>query len=353
MRRRQFRTATVVAVALLAVVLCGCGSGGDSARPRSPSPSGLSAPVTPPPGSATESPSASPCPTRASASVSDAAGLTAALASATGGSVIRLASGVYSGRFVLSARGTAEQPIWICGPATAVLDGGGIDGGYVVHLDGAAHVRLVGFTVRNGQKGIMADRTTGAWLDGLTVTRIGDEGIHLRGESSSNTIERSTITETGLRKAKFGEGVYVGSAESNWCEVSGCDPDRSDGNVIRDNTFARTSAESIDIKEGTTGGSVLGNRFDGAGMSGADSWVDVKGNHWTISGNTGTNAPVDGFQTHEIVDGWGTDNTFDGNAADVGGSGYGFHLAPPLGNVLACGNTATRAAKGLSNVECG
>jgi hypothetical protein len=35
-----------------------------------------------------------------------------------------------------------------------------------------------------------------------------------------------------------------------------------------------------------TGGTLSGNTFDGAGMSGADyadSWVDVKGNSWAVS----------------------------------------------------------------------
>src|SRR5699024_11419784 len=49
----------------------------------------------------------------------------------------------------------------------------------------------------------------------------------------------------------------------------------------------------------------------------ADSWVDVKGNDWLIEGNTGTASPVDGFQTHEILDGWGTGNVFRGNTADM------------------------------------
>lgn len=357
-RRLPVMMAAAALAVVLGVTLGACATGDGPARvpsatdPRS-TPASPSRASPPPSASAAALPSAPPCPGHPTVSVGTAAELKAALAAAASGSVIHLKDGVYSGRFTLSGHGTQNKPIWVCGATGAVLDGGGTDGGYVLHLDGAENVRLVGFTVRNGQKGIVADHTSATWFDGLTVTRIGDEGIHLRSASSGNTVERSTITDTGLRKAKFGEGVYIGSAESNWCEVSACTPDRSDGNVIRDNTIARTAAESLDIKEGTTGGFVLGNRFDGAGMSGADSWVDVKGNRWTIAGNTGVNAPIDGFQTHEIVEGWGTDNTFSGNVANVGGSGYAYHFAPALGNRLACDNTATKAAKGLANVDCG
>ena len=81
---------------------------------------------------------------------------------------------------------------------------------------------------------------------------------------------------------------------SNWPQYSGGEPDRSDRNVVQHNTISATSSESIDIKEGTTGGLVIGNVMDGSGMTGADSLVDVKGNdgrvvNWAIE-TAGPNA---------------------------------------------------------------
>jgi len=61
------------------------------------------------------------------------------------------------------------------------------------------------------------------------------------------------------------------------------------------NDISLTTAEAVDIKEGTTGGTLRKNRFAGAGMTAADSWVDVKGNGWTIAENTGNGGVVDGF----------------------------------------------------------
>ena len=78
----------------------------------------------------------------------------------------------------------------------------------------------------------------------------------------------------------------------------------------------------------------------------------MKGNDWTISGNHGINSVNDGFQTHQILGGWGTKNVFSNNTADVNGPGYGIHLAPVLANVVECNNEATGAAKGLSNIPC-
>jgi hypothetical protein len=221
-----------------------------------------------------------------------------------------------------------------------------------LHLDGADYWRFVGFTVRNSQKGVMADGTNHAVISGLTVEQIGDEAIHLRKFSSDNVVEGNTIRDTGQRKDKFGEGVYIGTANSNWATITGGAPDTSDRNVVRNNTISATTAESIDLKEGTTGGTVTGNTFDGSALTGADSWVDVKGNGWTITNNTGNHSPADGFQTHQVYDGWGSGNTFAGNTANVDGPGFGFHLAPVLTNRVACSNKATGAAQGLANIAC-
>jgi len=284
--------------------------------------------------------------------VSSADDLGDALSAAGPGDIIRLEEGTYSGRFVATAAGTAAEPITLCGPEGAVLDGEGTDEGYVLHLDGAEHWVVSGFSVRNGQKGVMADGVTHTVIENLSVSQIGDEAIHLRNFSTDNTVRGNTIRDTGLRKEKFGEGVYVGTAESNWCDVSGCEPDASDRNVVEGNDIAATSSESVDIKEGTSDGVVRGNTFDGSDITGADSWVDVKGNGWLIEDNTGRNSPVDGFQTHEIVEGWGTRNVFTGNTADVNGEGFGYSLTPELDNVVECSNEAAGAAEGTSNVTC-
>ena len=285
--------------------------------------------------------------------VTTASELEDALDAAQPGEVIALASGKYEGEFRATASGTEDEPISLCGDRMAVLDGGGVRRGYVFHLDGADYWHLSGFTVTNGQKGVMADGTTGSVIEGLTVTVIGDEAIHLRSGSTDNLVTGNTISETGQRRDRFGEGIYVGTAESNWCDITNCEPDASDRNVIEGNTITATTAEAIDIKEGTSDGIVRDNTFDGSQLQGdADSWVDVKGNGWLIEGNVGAESPGDGFQTHEIVDGWGTDNVFRNNSAEVNGPGYGFALTPELANQVECDNTATGAAQWPSNTTC-
>ncbi|MEV5954136.1 right-handed parallel beta-helix repeat-containing protein [Streptomyces sp. NPDC051987] len=334
----------------------GDSTGGSGATADDPAPSDpADAEGTATPGATGSAVASGPvtCPA-ATVTVSDAKSLKKALEEAQPGAVIRMRDGVYADRFTATTPGTADRPIFLCGGPGAVIDAGDVDGGYAFHLDGASHWRLIGFTVRDGQKGVMADGVQGAVIQGLTVENIGDEGIHLRDFSSGNVVEGNTVRATGKRKETFGEGIYVGSAESNWCTVTDCKPDKSDDNVIRGNHISDTTAESVDIKEGTTGGSLIGNTFDGADLSGGhnDSWVDVKGNDWLIKGNVGRHSLEDGFQTHQILDGWGTGNVFQGNIAQVDGPGYGFHFAPVEKNKVTCDNKTTDAAKGLANVAC-
>lgn len=291
--------------------------------------------------------------------VADADALTAALESAAPGTLIELAPGVYSGKFQATITGDPGKPIILCGPREAILDAGSLSSGYVLHLDKVDHWIISGFTVTNGQKGVMLDKANQNLLTGLFVHDIGQEGVHFRTFSSENTLSFSEIRDTGKDDAGFGEGVYIGSAVSNWSKITGDSntPDTSDNNKVLQNIFGPDiTAEHIDVKEGTTGGEVRGNTFNGAGISGAnfaDSWMDVKGNGYQITENTGNDAPQDGFQTHVAVDGWGNDNTFSKNVANVNGPGYGFNvLKSSQGNIVSCDNMANGAASGLSNINC-
>lgn len=316
-----------------------------SARPsvsEAPNDGGTDAGASPGPAPALPVPSGAgkvTCP-RATTTVGNADELARAVGAARPGEVIRLTPGSYQGGFVARTSGTAAQPIFLCGESTAILDGGGVKKGYAFHLDRASYWRLIGFTVLNSQKGVVADGSSGSIIQDLTVHDIGDEAIHLRAFSTGNTVQYNKIYNTGLRRAKFGEGVYLGSAKSNWKQYSGGQMDKSDNNVVRGNVI-RATAEGVDVKEGTSGGRVLGNVFDGSAIGGDkanDSWIDVKGNGYLIQGNSGKTTPKDGFQTHQIIQGWGTHNVFRANTIDLdGGTGVGIDDTAG-GNTIACDN---------------
>ena len=350
----------------------------------SPSGSASGSPSGSPSPSPSPSPAPSPSPTAPAGrtiNVSTAAQLSAALAGARAGDTVALAAGTYTGAFYATVSGTASAPITLTGPRTAVLSnsGGACDPnvpsgglvsycGYGVHLNQASYWRLAGFAVANSAKGIVLDAANHNVVDGVEVSGIGDEAVHFRAASSDNVIQRSYIHDTGLTAPGFGEGVYFGSAQSNWDkygENGGTGPDRSDRNQALNNTFGpNVTAEHIDVKEGTVNGLISGNTFDGRGISGdhfADSWVDMKGSGYLLTGNTGTfvagtGTLVDGYQVHQIVSGSGCGNVWRSNNSDLGGVGnYAINVTDQSScagnpNVVYSSNTVTNAVKGLTNI---
>lgn len=278
--------------------------------------------------------------------------LVSALANAKPGDAIVLASGTYQGKLEAAASGTAAKPIALCGGAGAVLSGSP----YGLHVTGS-YWYLAGFSVTNASKGVVLDGASHVVADGLTVHGIEQEGFHFRAFSADNVLRNSRIYDTGQKTPAYGEGVYMGSAKSNWGTYSNGQPDRSDRNQVIGNTIGpNVAAESVDIKEGSTGGLVSGNTFLGKGMAGqnyADSWIDAKGNAYVIEDNKGTDALEDGFQVHVAEAGWGENNVFRRNTATVNAPGYGFNVAAKNTNtIVACSNVVTGAKSGFANVAC-
>lgn len=362
MTRCRVTGPSLLLLLLLTVVAC---SGASSPHAGAPSVSGphpgsnrtAAAVGSPRPSGASVSGSASPfgCDGGTLDRVSTAAALSAALAAARPGTKIMLAPGVYHGDFEAAVSGTRAAPIWMCGGRNATLQGASIASGYTFYLHNASWWRVEGFTVEGGQKGVVADGATHDLIYGLFVHGTGDEAIHLRSFSSHNVVSHNIVRDTGLNVQFFGEGIYVGSAHKNWCRYSGCNPDRSNYNMIIGNSISDTTAENIDIKEGTTGGVIRGNTLNGTGMvaSAATAWINVKGNDWKILDNRGVDTIGDGYQVHQVYPGWGIGNIFRGNKATVRGTGVGIYVqSHDLLTVVACSNTVFGAGAQLSNIPC-
>ncbi|MEW2176474.1 right-handed parallel beta-helix repeat-containing protein [Streptomyces sp. NPDC005406] len=281
--------------------------------------------------------------------VSTAAQLKSALTAAVPGDTIHLADGTYTGNFKALVPADAAARITLTGSAGAVLTAGG---GYGLHLNGASYWTVKGITVTGGQKGIVADSATGVIIDSVTVHDLDMEGVHFRKSSSDGVIRNSRIYDTGHDGRGMGEGVYVGTA--------GDLSDRSDRVQILGNTIGPdVGGENVDIKEGTTGARIVGNTFDGSGLTGAnydDSWVDVKGNDVLVEGNRGARTTNNGYETHTQQSGWGCGTVFRDNASDLSGSTGDKQLAVNVTNsgancptTVYASNTVT-GGRGLANI---
>ncbi|ORT54447.1 right-handed parallel beta-helix repeat-containing protein [Streptomyces sp. CB03238] len=273
--------------------------------------------------------------------VTTAAQLKSALTAARPGDTIRLADGTYTGNFTATTPATASARITLTGSSKAVLTAGG---GYGLHLNGASHWTVQGITVTGGQKGIMIDTANGVVVDSVTVHGLDMEGVHFRMSSSNGVIRNSRIHDTGNDGRGMGEGVYVGTANTL--------SDRSDNVQILNNVIGPdVGGESIDIKEGTTGAKIVGNTFDGRGMTGVhydDSWVDVKGNNVLVENNTGRSTLNNGFEVHTQQSGWGCGTVFRANKADLtsatGPNRYAIHAphhSPSCRTTVYADNTRT------------
>jgi hypothetical protein len=296
--------------------------------------------------------------------VSTSAQLQAALNTAVAGQIITIASGNYTrtGGFVVTAgiNGTNNLPITLTGVGYVSIGANSLTSGYGLNLMGNNYWIVKNITVYNSKKGIVLDNSNYITLNNVRVIKTGDEAIHLRTYSSYNTIKNCFIDSTGIITTGVGEAIYVGSAESNWCTYTNCLPDTSNYNVIDGNTFGNSVvSENIDIKEGTAHGTIKNNIFNGIGLNNintADSWVDVKGNYYTIECNQGANALVDGFQTHINAVGYGNFNTFSNNTMQVNNVGFGINIKTnnstdtAYSNKVCNNNTVINATAGLTNV---
>lgn len=298
--------------------------------------------------------------------VKNASELKRALSTAKPGDSIILEDGIYEGKFVIeqAASGTKKAPIVLIGSRKAILDAGTTETGYVLSLK-ANYWKLKGFTLQNGLKALVADGANYNLIDGLLATQLGEEGIHLRTFSKHNIIKNCEVSHTGKKRPGFGEGIYIGTAYSNWPKYTDGKPDQCDSNQVLNNTLGPyITAECIDIKEGTTGGIVRGNAFEAQGITGensADSWIDVKGNHYLIEANIGHNTQpsvlLDGYQVNCAYDGWGSYNVFRANISHVNAEGYGINVrfksskGIAVGNEVYADNKVINAVKGITNIE--
>jgi hypothetical protein len=174
-------------------------------------------------------------------------------------------------------------------------------------------------------------------------------------------IKNSTVYNTGKEEPGYGEGVYLGSANSNWScyGATPSTPDASNYIQVLDNRIGpNVAAEGIDVKEGTHDGVIAGNTLDGTGEKNqhdADSTMDIKGDKYKITDNVAKNGYLDDIQLHNVWGNTGCGNTFSRNTLTVTNkNGYGINatdqsqcVSSKSPNVIGASNKST-GGKGLS-----
>ncbi|SIT81293.1 Right handed beta helix region [Microbacterium sp. RU1D] len=294
---------------------------------------------------------ASDCPSGGK-TVSTLTALRSEIASAKPGTVIRLAPGTYRGGVTVARSGTAEAPIWICGPKTAILDNGNLQSKNGVLLQDVSNVNVAGFSIRNFRKGVVVTGSTSTSVADLDIREIGEEAIKVRYNSVSTVVQYNAIRNTGRAVATYGEGVYLGTSPQNWCELLDCRPDATTLSQVIGNDIRGTTADPIEAKPGTTSGIIRGNILDGAALTDVTNVLAVKGNDYLVTDNVGSNAKGSGVIVMEgEVSGNGSNNFLARNSMQVPSGQYAIFLGNGSGNVVDCTNLAPRSGSLRSNAS--
>ncbi|MFS0733985.1 hypothetical protein ABC304_03040 [Microbacterium sp. 1P10UB] len=320
-------------------------SGNQSSRGKLPS-AVQPPPVTPPF-------RASSCPTTGT-KVSTLEQLRTAVAGARPGTVILLAPGTYRGGITVTSSGTTDNPIWICGPRTAVLDNQNVQSKNGVHLDGADNVHIAGISIQNFRKGVVISGSNGSSVADVSIASIGEEAIKIRYSSTDTAVLYNVIRQTGLAIPMYGEGIYLGTSPKDWCAVNNCEPDRSDRAIVVGNDIARTTADPIEAKPGTSGGVIRGNTIDADGVSEVTTIIAVKGNDYIVVDNVARNGvgPSGFYASETEVAGWGQNNIFARNTVALRSAGVAIYVKTGANNVVDCSNTPAGQGVERSNVVC-
>ena len=284
----------------------------------------------------------------------------------------------YYGNLIIdSINGSKNSLIYIIGNNTSTIQGNENTKSYVIKIQHSSYVYFglttssdnecgQGYNLITAQKGIYVDTCNNITIQNLNIYDIGYEGLHIL-YSSHCKVLNNNIHDTGNYEPEkgYGEGIYIGSAKSNW--ENGV-PDTTNNITISYNNLYNIISECVDIKEGTQNGIISHNNMDGSKLSNdnyADSWIDIKGSNWTIENNTMNFTLKDGIQTHHIADSVedsGFNNTFSGNSMDcikADGepcNGYAIYFDSTTSdessnNKVYNNNTYSNAENGLTNIQ--
>jgi hypothetical protein len=272
--------------------------------------------------------------------VSTSTQLSAAANAAIPGDQIRLAPGKYYGNFSFYRSGTQARPITICSASNWAATIQNSQGWVTVRGDWLV---FTGIRFLNGVYAVnFVDASNNVFEHNL-LEDLRQEGMILQGSSGSsyNKIRYNTIRRTGRATTRYGEGVYVGSGKTL--------SDPSNYNEITYNTFGPgVTAEHVELKPGTRGNVVKGNKSDATGTLFEYGQVGgvyaIAGVDQTVFENTIVNlgqARLSGFWAYKV-----NGAEFRRNAVTGTSMSWGFRVSQSTNVSIYCDNI------GSKNVGC-
>lgn len=174
------------------------------------------------------------------------ANLKTAMQNAVAGDIIYF-TGTHTGNMKTYAHGTAASPIIVRG-INATVQTASQSTGYGVEVL-HNYWRFDDFTINHAKKGFYCFNADHGVVTRVDITNMGQEAFKFRRYSNYWEVVGCSVDGTGQTANDYGEGFYVGDAQSNW--ESSTTPDTSGYITFRDCYTVNTTNDGYDLKEGT------------------------------------------------------------------------------------------------------
>ena len=245
--------------------------------------------------------------------------LQAALDRAKPGDVITF-TGKHWGKFRTKKDGTASKPIVVRGVGNnAIIEVGNLKSGYgmIVQHD---HYIFEDFTIQNAKKGLVVEHGANhGIIRNVNVKRVGMEGFKFRYDSQYWLVQNCSVDDTGNASGEYGEGYYVGNADSNWNNKQ---PDRSGYITFLNCRASNLLNDGFDLKEGSHHIKIIGCVVDFSGkepQDGADkgdSGIYIRCDHvqvidTVVIGQDKGGAAIKSYHEKNAVDGKSYGSNYD------------------------------------------
>lgn len=172
-----------------------------------------------------------------------------ALELAAPGDTIFLAPGRYPAIKVRNVSGLTLTP-WPDRQGVVLVSDDDYSRTAAVLIEDSSDIVVRDLALQTSLWGVMIRASESVLIEGLSVSDIGQEAIHVKSNSYDVIIRGNTVRSTGRRAGgpgefgfeKFGEGIYIGTGG----EID--NPDTTSRILIEANDISFTTAEAIDIK---------------------------------------------------------------------------------------------------------
>jgi hypothetical protein len=171
--------------------------------------------------------------------------LKSAMTAAVAGDILYF-TGTHTGNMKTAAHGTATAPIIVRG-INATVQTASQSTGYGVEVL-HNYWRFDDFNINFAKKGFYCFNADRGVVTRVDITNMGQEGFKFRRYSNHWEVVECSVDGAGQTANDYGEGFYVGDAQSNWEGSS--TPDTSGNITFRDCYTVNTSNDGYDLKEG-------------------------------------------------------------------------------------------------------